>query len=150
MQRDYTIDTGAVALSAATAAYLIGISTGAVCPIDLVDITVGCDSTSSGSLKVELVSWTSDGTGTAYTPKACNGDASLVAAASAAKVNYSVAPTGSLTVIRTWIFPLPTGPMEIMLPLGREYTQPVSVFRGIRFTSTIGSVNGYATVTFEE
>jgi len=149
MQRDYSVDSGAVALTAGTAAYLVGIATGTACPVDIIDLAFGCDATSTGLLKVEFCVWTSDGTGTAYTPKAQNGDAALVAAATTAKVNYSVAPTG-VTVVRTWEFPLPTSPFELEYPLGREFTIPVSKFYGYRFTTTTVSPNGFCTVAFEE
>ena len=98
---------------------------------------------------MEFCVWTSDGTGTAYTPKASNGDAALVAAATTAKTAYSVAPTG-VTVVRSWEFPLPTGPFDFEYPLGREFTIPVSKFYGYRFTTTTVSPNGFCTVTFEE
>lgn len=149
MQRDYSVDTGAIALTAGTALYMLGLHTASTNPIDIIDITIGCDTTSAGSLKVEMVTWTGDGTGTAYTPKAWNGDAGLVTAATSAKTNYTVAPT-TITVIRTWDFPTPTGPFELLLPLGREYTVPVSAYWGLRFTSTTVSPNAFATVVFEE
>jgi|HubBroStandDraft_6_1064221.scaffolds.fasta_scaffold166117_3 hypothetical protein len=149
MQRDYTVDSGAVALTAGTAKTLLSIATGSVVPVDIVEMAFSCDATSTGLLKVEFIVFTSDGTGTSYTPKAANGDASLVAAATTAKINYTVEPTG-VTVVRTWDFALPTGPFDFEYPLGREFTIPVSKFYGYRFTTTTVSPNGFCTVTFEE
>jgi hypothetical protein len=149
MQRDYSVDAPAIALTAGTALYMLGIKTASTTPVDIVELAFGCDATASGLLKVELVTWTSDGTGTAYTPKAFNGDAALVAAATSAKINYTVAPT-TITVLRTWSLPTPTGPFDIEFPLGREMTIPISSYAGLRFTSTTVSPNAYATLVFEE
>lgn len=148
MAEVYSIDSGSGALSAATAKTLIEISTPSTQTDRIVDITVGCDSTSAGNLKVELIDATS-GTGTAYTPKKVNGDAQNRAANTTAKVLDSVEPS-SVTVLKTWMFPLPLGGFEIQLPLGREHYVPVSKMYGIRLTSSIGSVNGYASVQIEE
>lgn len=150
MQRDYSIDAPAIALTAATAEYPIGAITSATCPIDIIEIAVGCDATAAGLLKVELITWTTDGTGSAYTPKPSNGDAQLTACVTTAKINYTVAPSGTITVLRTWPMPTPTGPFDILLPLGREETIPVSTKFGLRFTSTTVSPNAYATLLFEE
>lgn len=150
MQRDYSVDSGALSLaSAGTAYYPVGIHTASTNPVDIVEVCVCCDATSAGSLKIQLVIWTSDGTGTGYTPKAYNGAASLVAANTSAKVNYSAAPT-SLTVVRTWDFPLPMGPIDLELPLGREYTVPVSTYIGVALTPTTVTPNGFVTLVFEE
>lgn len=149
MQRDYSVDAPAIALTAGTALYMVGIATSAGVPADIIEIAVGCDATAAGSLKVELVSWTTDGTGTAYTPKKQNAAANLVASTTTAKINYTAAPT-TITVIRTWDMPTPTGPFDILLPLGREITVPVSSFYGLRFTSTTVSPNAYCTLAFEE
>lgn len=150
MQRDYSVDTGAVAATAATALYILGIHTASTVPVDIIDICIGCDTVSAGSLKVELLTWTSDGTGTSYTPKAMNGDAELVACTTTAKTDYTVAPTGTITVIRTWDLALPTGPMELLFPLGREITVPISTYIGLRVTPVTVSPNVYATIAFEE
>lgn len=150
MQRDYTIDAPAIALTAATALYMVGFITSSAVPIDIVDITSSCDSQVGGSLKVELITWTTDGTGTAYTPKAANGEGQLSAATSTAKINYTVAPSGTITVLKTWDFALPTGPLDLMYPLGREATVPVSTKCGLRFTTVTASPNAYANITIEE
>jgi hypothetical protein len=149
VQRDYTIDAPAFGLTAATAASIIGLITGAVCPVDIIELTLGCDATSTGLLKVELMTATSDGTGTSYTPKAENGDASLVAAASTAKIKYTVEPT-TTTVLQTLMLPLPTSPIDLMKALGRELTIAVSTKFYVRLTSTTVSPNAYCTLHFEE
>jgi hypothetical protein len=150
MQRDYSIDAPAIALTAGTALYMLGAITGANSPVDIVDITVGLDATAAGSLKVELVTWTTDGTGTAYTPKPVNGEGNLSVALTTAKINYTVAPSGTITVLKTWEFPTPSGAFELVLPLGRETTIPVSTKFGLRYTTVTVSPNGYGNMTFEE
>lgn len=150
MQRDYTIDAPAIALTAATALYMIGAITSSGVPVDITDITIGCDSQVAGSLKVELITWTVDGTGTAYTPKAQNGEAALASATTTAKINYTVAPSGTITVLKTWDMALPVGAFELQLPLGREITIPVSTKFGLRFTTVTASPNAYANLAFEE
>jgi hypothetical protein len=102
-------------------------------------------------MKIEAVTWTSDGTGTAYTPKPYNGDAQLLTTpATTAKVNYTVAPTGTITVIRTWIQYVPVGVFELLLPLGREYTVIVSTYYGLRVTPTTASFNANVALIIEE
>ena len=151
MQRDYSIDSGSVGLTAGTAKTVFALKTGSVNPVDIIDLLISCDATTTGLLKVELVTWASanDGTGSAYTPKPWNGDAALVACATTAKTNYSVEPT-TPTVLRTFVTPLPVGPAWNLLPLGRELTIPVSTILGIRCTSTTISPNVYISGVFEE
>ena len=148
MAEVYSVDSGAGALTAATAKTLIEISTPSTQTNRLVELVVGCDATAAGTLKVELIQATT-GTGTAYTPKKFNAEAQNRVANTTAKVLDTVEPT-SVTVLRTWEFPLPLGGFVIQQPLGREHYMPTSVMYGYRFTSSIGSVNGFATVLFEE
>jgi hypothetical protein len=151
MQRDYSVDSGAIAITAGTALYMLGVKTASTCPIDIIGIIFGGDSQNAGSMKVEAVTWTSDGTGTSYTPKPYNGDAQLLTTpTTTAKVNYTVAPTGTITVIRTWVQYVPVGTFELLLPLGREYTIPISTYYGLRITSTTASFNANAALIFEE
>jgi hypothetical protein len=151
MQRDYSVDAPDIALTAGTALYMLGLITGSGNPIDVISVKIGADAVATaGSLKVEALTWTSDGTGTAYTPKPYNGDGQLVACSTTAKIDYTVAPTGTITVIETWEEYVPTGPFQLLLPLGREYTVPVSTKYGLRLTSTTASFNGYAGLVFEE
>lgn len=150
MERDYTIDAPAFGITAGTAAYILGAITSAAVPVDIIDITIGCDAVATGLLKVELITWTTDGTGSAYTPKAANGEGLLAAATTTAKIDYTVAPSGTITVEKTWMFPLPLGGFEVQLPLGRENSINVSTKFGLRVTSTTVSPNVYANLAFEE
>lgn len=150
MAETYGVDAPLVALTAATAQYMLGLATASTVDCDLIDAAIGCDSVSGGSLRVELVSWTTDGTGTAYTPKQMNAGSFGRSSVTSAKVVYTVAPSGTIVVLKTWDLVLPTGPFELQWPLGREIHVPVSKFYGIRFTPSIGSINGYCHLQFEE
>lgn len=142
-----SIDNGGAALVAATAKTLIELSSGSTVTARIIEVFFGADPTTSGTLKVELISATS-GTGTAYTPKRVNADGQNRAANATAKINDTVEPS-SVTVLRTWMFPLPMGGFDLQFPLGREPYLPVSTMFGLRFTSSI-TANGYATLIFEE
>lgn len=147
MAEVYSVDSGLVALVAATAKTLVEISTPSTQTNRLVDLFIGCDAVTAGTLKVEMIQATT-GTGTTYTPKKFNGEAQNRAANTTAKIADTVEPT-SVTVLRTWMFPLPLGGFEIQLPLGREHYMPGSVMFGYRLTASIGA-NGFVTVQFEE
>lgn len=147
MAESYSVDNGGTALTAATAKTVVELSTPSTQTDRIIDITVGCDVTAAGSLKVELIDATS-GTGTSYTPKKVNGEAQNRAANTTAKINDSVEPT-SVTVLKTWMFTLPLGGFEIQLPLGRERYIPASKMYGIRLTSSQAG-NGYAYAEVEE
>ena len=149
MQRDYSVDSAAVALTAGTAKSIIGLSTSAGVPIDLVELLVSADATATGLLKVELMTATADGTGTGYTPKPVNAGGRLVAATTTAKIAYSAEPT-TPTVLQTFTLVTPTGPIDIMKALGRELTIPVSTLFYVRLTPTTVSFNGFVCLTFEE
>ena len=150
MAEDFSIDAPAVALVAATAKTLAMITTPSTGDCDIIDATIGCDSTSAGTLKVELISWASNGgTATAYTLKKVNAAAQARAAFSGGFIAFTAEPTGAATVQRTWMFVLPLGGFELQLPLGRETHIPVSSFWGFRFTSSVAA-NGYCSAQIEE
>lgn len=149
MAKVYTISTGAVALTAATAKTVAEWTTTSATTL----IWVGFDVTFDGAtatnvpVKVELVSYTGASTGTTFTPLKANGDAQNMAATSTAKTNDSVEPTGP-TVRRSWAIP-PTGGVSFQFPLGREIGyMPVSSIYGIRCTAP-NAVNVYVNIDAE-
>lgn len=149
MAETYTLDAPNIALTAATALYMAGLATSSSVDCDLERAFFSGDSTSAGTLKVELVTWTSDGTGTAYTLKKRNAASQGRAAVTTAKTDYTVAPTGTITVLETKLFAVPIGGYEIELPLSRECHMPISTFMGWRFTSSVNQ-NGYLHAEIEE
>ncbi len=146
----FTVDAPAVALVATTAKTLLMVTTPATSDAEFDRVAIGCDVTSAGTLKVELISWASNGgTATAYTPKASNAPAHVRAAFSSAFIAFTAEPTGAATVLETWNFVLPLGHMHLMLPLDEEKYIPVSSFYGFRFTSSVAG-NGYCTAQVKE
>lgn len=148
MAQVYSIDNGGATLTAATAKTLVELSTGSGDQARIVDITVSSDASAAGNLLVELIVATT-GTGTSYTPKKMNADAQASAADCTAKINDTVEPS-SVTVLKVWNMPLPGGPFELQLPLGREHFVPVSSMYAIRCTTGLSSTKAYVNVAFEE
>jgi hypothetical protein len=154
MARLYIIDAPNVALVASTAKTCIELSTASTSTALITGIRFGTDyvtTTTFGFLKVELISFTTTGTGTAFTPFAINAESQALAAVSTAKIADTVEPTGSVTVLYT--FPpliIPGGPYAESLPLGREGGFiTLSKHWGVRLTSSV-ACNGYASLIFEE
>jgi hypothetical protein len=148
MAQLYSVTSGAVALTAATARTLIEIATGAT--IDNVwvsfDITFDGVTATAVPVKVDIISTTASGTGTTYTPvKIGNSQnrASITTAEIATTVEGSTP-----TVLLSWYVP-PTSGFSYQWPLGRELGQTVSKFFGIRCTAPAG-VNAIANLLFEE
>lgn len=151
MPRTYSIDSGLVS-SIAAAKTMIGVATGSAVTNDVIRRFVASDYTTIATpiaVKIELTTWSSDGTGTAYTPKKINGAAQAQAAASTAKINYTVEPT-SPTVVETDYAVFPGSARDVFGPLGRELaSQPASSFVGVRVTPG-ASINLTANNQIEE
>lgn len=150
MAKVYTVTTGAVALTAATAKTVAEVTTGA----GVTNVWVGFDVSFDGNspaavpVKIELVSYTGASTGTGFTPLKANGEAQNVAATSTAKVNDTVEPTVP-TVRRTYLIS-PTSGAFWQFPLGREIAyMPVSSIYGLRCTAP-AAVNVAINLDFEE
>lgn len=150
MAEVYAVTTGIatpVALVAATAKTVAAIISGSVTG-RLVQAAVSFDAAAAAAgIKVELVRFTTDGTGTAATPSRYNGEAQNRAAVMTAKTNYSAEPT-TPTVVEVFYVPNTAG-MFWQLPLGRELYLPTSIVTGLRVTSA-AVVNCSANLLFEE
>lgn len=148
MAECYSVTNGGVALVAATAKTVVEIATGSTVTARVVAVDVSLDaSVATAGVKVELVRFTSTGTGTGYTPGKFNADAQNRAANATAKVNDTVEP-GTPTVVLTYYVPNTAGG-SWQLPLGRELYIPVSAFLGVRVTAA-GTPNCAVNVVFEE
>lgn len=149
--RDYGVTTGIgtpVALTAATPRTIAAVIAGAAVSADLVQAAVSFDAAAAAAgIKVELVRYTTDGTGSAYTPTRYNGAAQMMAAVCTAKTAYTVEPT-TPTVVEAWFVPN-TGGQFWQLPLGRELVIPPSSLLGLRVTSP-AAVNVAGNLIFEE
>ena len=123
----------AVALTAATAKTVLGLTAGSANQPALVEMGFGIDGT-SGSVLVELGLLTNAGAGTAtsITPQQVRGWPAQTSAQTAA-YNYTAEPTAYSTIARQWLFPMPLGAALLQFPLGREVT-------GIVTASTVGKL----------
>lgn len=137
MAEVYSVQTGALAVSASTTKTYLGLITSATSTGRLVAASVSFDEDAATlNPAVELVRFTTDGTGTAYTPLRYNADGQNRAAVFTAKTNYTVEPT-TPTVVETWYIPITSGQFW-QLPLGREFYLPVSTVTGLRIVTQSG------------
>lgn len=149
----YSVVWGGVALTAATAKTVGAILAGSSKPPTITEITVSSDGT-SGNLLVELIFGdnTTAGTSTSFTPLQIRGQSETALATAA--ITYTAEPT-TLTVVKKLArLPMPTGPLIIQYPLGREPTGVIAASTsgkliGIRCTASVGcNVDGH--IEFEE
>lgn len=148
MAEQYLVTVSGLSLSAATAKTAIELATGAT--ID--NVWIGFDVSFNGvtatnvPVLLELISSTATGTGTAYTPNRIGANQGRAALTTA---KHSLSAEGaSPTVLASWYVP-PTSGFSYLFPLGREFGQPVSAFRGIRLTAP-NAVSAAVNLWFEE
>lgn len=149
MAETYVVTKSAVALAAATAKTVASVisASGQTARIFGFDVTFdGTNSTAVPTL-VELVRFTTDGTGTAFTPIKGNGEAQNKAALCAAKHTYTVEPT-TPTVIRSYYI-APVAGIPYQFALGREQAYLASGLIGVRITAP-AAVNTAINLDFEE
>ena len=148
MARDYMVNSGAIALAAATAKTVVELLTPAGVSADVVQVSVTFDASTAGAgIVVELCRGAATGTGTAQTPARYNDAAQMIAPSTAAKVNDTVEPA-TLTVIESYFVPNTAG-LFWQLPLGRELVIAPATLLSLRVTSAV-VVNVRANVIFEE
>lgn len=145
----YSAPTGAaVALVAATAKSVLSVIAPAQFGVDLTKFRIGFDGVTASAVPVlvELVSFTTDGTGTSGTVAQAYG--TVITPGFTTKYNYSVEPTGSPTVIDHWTL-TPNGGLVIYdWPLGTSPNTAVSQLFALRCTAP-AAVNVQATMWFE-
>lgn len=140
MAESYGVTTGAQALVASETKTKIGIITSSSQTARLIQADIGFDaSTVAAGIAIEIVRFTTDGTGSAYTPTKYNGEAQNRAALCTAKTLYTAEPTGG-TVIESHYVPS-TAELFWQLPLSRELYIPPSTILGLR-TVMPGTVSG--------
>jgi hypothetical protein len=131
----YTAEVGApVALVAATAKTVLSVIAPAQFGVDLTKIRVGLDGVTASAIPVvvELVYFTTDGTGTGGTVNQVYGRS--VTPGFTSKYNYSVEPTGGTSLDR-WTL-TPNGGLVIYdFPLGSTPDTAVSQLLALRFTA---------------
>jgi hypothetical protein len=147
----YDIITAAdVSLTAATAKTVLAWINGATRRSRVLEIHVGFNSQTSTDQAVllELVRFTTDGTGTAVTPAAC--DPGNPAAIGTAKHSYTVEPTTATVVFVDRITPQQGGTIIIQIPMTRERVCPVSNLIALRLTAANAQSGVRASMQVEE
>lgn len=139
--------SAAVALVAATAKSVLSVIAPAQFGVDLTRFRIGFDGVTASAIpaQVELVSFTSDGTGTAGTVNQVYGRS--ITAGFTSKVNYSVEPTGPL-ILDSWLVTPNGGLVMYDWPLGQTPDTAVSNLITLRVTAP-AIVNVRATMWFE-
>lgn len=144
----YSAATGAaVALVAATAKSVLSVIAPAQFGVDLKKIRLGFDGVTASAIPVlvELVAFTTDGTGTSGTVNQVYGRS--ITAGFTSKYNYSVEPT-TATVVDRWSL-TPNGGLVIYdWPLGDTPDTAVSNLFALRLTAP-AAVNVNASMWFE-
>lgn len=156
MAESYIIDNPSVALTVGVPKTVVAASAGTVQPFRVIQFTVGCDATTTGLLKAEFVLGTPAGGVQASAAIARMNGESYNKAASTTAEYFTTEPTytkialNNAPVIKTMIFPLPSGPYDIEYPLGREFYCPTGTLLAVRLTATTVSPNAYVTLAIEE
>lgn len=146
MANQFSQPSGSVATST-TAKTVVSLITGSSISALICGLTFSSDATvTTGQFLVELVLFTTDGTGTAGTPVKYGATQDSVV--STTKTNYTVEPTTATVVDAFWI--PATSVTSIFWPLGREIKVPVSKVLGVRVTAPSGAPNVRASLIFEE
>jgi len=148
MKAGYTAEVGAaVALAPATAKTVLSVIAPAQFGVDLVGFRLGFDGVTAANtpVVVEIVTWTTDGTGTGGTVVQAYGRA--ITAGFTSKYNYTVEPTTPTAVDRYSLTPN-GGAIVYDYPRDRTPDTAVSNLIGIRLTAA-QAVNVNATMIFE-
>lgn len=134
----------ATALVAATAKTIAEIPTPSTTDIELCELVIGCDASSAGSLKIELGTFATTGTGTAVSAPGIynSSDRTPASLVTAAKISDTVEPSTFTTVISgnaKWPILLVPLPMyfQFQWPLMEGLTIPNTTKFGIRLTASI-------------
>jgi hypothetical protein len=143
----YSAEVGApVALVAATAKTVLSVIAPAQFGVDLRKYRIGFDGVTASAIPVvvELVTWTTDGTGTAGTVVQTSGRS--ITAGFTTKYNYSAEPTTATLIDRFTLTPN-GGTIVYDFPYGDSPDTAVSNLIGIRCTAP-AAVNVNATAWF--
>lgn len=144
----YSAEVGAaVALAAATAKTVLSVIAPAQFGVDLLKYRIGFDGVTASAIPVvvELVTWTTDGTGTGGAVNQVYGRS--ITAGFTTKYNYTVEPTTATLIDRFTL--TPNGGLVIYdFPAGTTPDTAVSNLIGIRCTAP-AVVNVNATMWFE-
>lgn len=147
-------ETGALAdvsLAAGVAKTILTWINGSTRRCRLLEVQLGFNSQASTdqAVLIEVVRWTTDGTGTAAAPQPT--DPANPAAIGTSKYAYTVEPaTPTILMPGTRITPQQGGTLIWQLPMGREYYCSVSNLIGIRLTCAQAQTGARCSMTVEE
>jgi hypothetical protein len=141
------ITTAAVALVAATAKSVLSVIAPAQFGVDLTKFRISFDGVTASAVPVlvELVLFTTDGTGTAGTVNQVYG--TTITPGFTTKYNYSAEPT-TATIVDHWLLTPNSGTVLYDWPLGTSPNTAVSQLYTLRCTAP-AAVNAQATMWFE-
>lgn len=137
MATQFVVQTGAVALVAATAKTVIEIPTGSGGSFVVIGLEVSFSAVAAGSAVVEWGTYATTGTGTTVTAQKYGSDQGVVANLGTVKIADTVEPaTFARGTLPAWIVPLP-GMYSAFYPQSREFYRPVSTLSALRVNSTL-------------
>lgn len=141
------ITTAAVALVAATAKSVLSVIAPAQFGVDLTKFRIGFDGVTASAVPVlvEVVQFTTDGTGTGGTVNQVYG--TTITPGFTTKYNYSAEPT-TATIVDHWTLTPNAGTVFYDWPLGTSPNTAVSQLYTLRCTAP-AAVNVQATMWFE-
>lgn len=135
MATQYLITSGLVTLTANVAKTAVEMPTSATAGVTIVQFEIMSAATAAGSVTVEWGTYTTTGTGTAFTPSKFGTGQGVAANTGTIKINNTVEPAGfAVGTLPVWTIPLP-GMYSAFYPMGREPFIPASTNRAIRLTS---------------
>jgi hypothetical protein len=140
-----------VSLVAATAKTVLSWICGATRASRILEVQLGFNSQAATdtAVLIEVVRWTTDGTGTATTPIATG--IGYPAVISTSKYAYTIEPTvPTILFPGTRLTPQQGGTLIWQLPMTREYYCPVSNLIGIRLTCAQAQSGVRCSMTVEE
>lgn len=152
--RRFAATWGGIALAAATAKTILELPTISNVSVRIDEIFIGCDATAAGSVKMEMGSFTTTGTGTALTPLPWGSD-QAASKLTTGKIADTVEPSGftagtlGTTLKPGIIWPLP-GYFAWQAMTEKEYyviDTPINF--GVRLTS-VGATNSSGWISWIE
>jgi hypothetical protein len=137
-ESQFVLHSGSVALST-TAKTVAAVLLGATVAAELTELIISTDATiTTGQYLFEIVTYTTDGTGTAGT--IIKDGISQGSTTATAKTNYTAEPSGTVTTRRQLWVPAQNA-VQFEWPLGRGLFIPVSTLFGVRATAPSGTPN---------
>jgi hypothetical protein len=156
MPTQYYLAWDTTALVTATPKTILELPTPANVSAVLKELVIGCDASTAGSLRIEMGTFVTTGTGTAATAQKYRGDRTIDSGITAAKVKDTVEPTTfTQGTVGAALYPGLLVPLPMYYtfqwPLSQEFAIPESTNFAIRLTLTLAAgANTMGWVSWEE